>query len=450
MRAGLCQGEKGMVKVFEEIQDGNGTDRNLGNIKIKIPLFQGKNYLEVYLEWEKKVEFIFECHNYFEEKKVKLVVIKFTYYAIIWWDQLVMNRKRNYERPIETWEEMKATMRRRFVLSHYYRDLYLKLQSLTQGYRSVNDYLKEMEIAMIRANVKEDREATMARFLNGLNRDIANVVELSNGRKDKGAVFKSKTKPPKRRGEAPNVNKGHITSQCPNKRTMIARIDEEVETESEGDDDQIPSLEDACDNNVEYPMEGGMIIDGGSYTNVASTTLVEKLNLPTLKDPRPYKLQWLNDCGEVKEYEDVFPNDVSSGLPPIRGIEYQIDFVPDVTISNRPAYRSNLEETKELQRQVEELLTKEHVRESMSPCMVPVLLVPKKDGTWRMCVDCRVINNITVKYRHPIPKLDDMLDELHGSCVFTKIDLKSEYHQIRMKESDEWKIAFKNKYRLYE
>ena len=129
----------------------------------------------------------------------------------------------------------------------------------------------------------------------------------------------------------------------------------------------------------------------------------------------------------------MFPNVVPSGLPPIRGIEHQIDFVPGATIHNRLAYRSNPEETKELQRQVEELLTKGHVRESMSPCAVSVLLVPKKDGTWRTCVDCRAINNITVKYRHPILGLDDMLDELHGSCVFTKIDLKSGYHQIRMK-----------------
>jgi len=91
-----------------------------------------------------------------------------------------MNRRRNHERPIETWEEIKAFMRRRFVPSHYYRDLNQKLQSLTQGYRSVDDYYKEMEIAMIRANINEDREPTMARFSNELNRDIANAMELQH------------------------------------------------------------------------------------------------------------------------------------------------------------------------------------------------------------------------------------------------------------------------------
>jgi hypothetical protein len=137
----------------------------------------------------------------------------------------------------------------------------------------------------------------------------------------------------------------------------------------------------------------------------------------------------------LQEFENVFPEEMPNELPPIRGIEHQIDFVPEAAIPNRPAYRSNPEETKELQRQVEDLMRKGYVRESMSSCAVLVLLMPKKDGTWRMCVDCRAINNITVKYRHPIPRLDDMLDELHGSSIFTKIDLKT---------------ACKTKYELYE
>jgi hypothetical protein len=156
----------------------DGVDRNLGSIKMKMPSFQGRTDPEAYLEWEKKIKLIFDCHNYSEEKKMKLAVIEFTDYAIIWWDQLVTNRRRNHERPKETWGELKALKRWRFVPSHYYRDLYHKLQNLTQGSRSVGDYHKEMEVAMIRANVEEDRAATMARFLSGLNRDIANVVEL--------------------------------------------------------------------------------------------------------------------------------------------------------------------------------------------------------------------------------------------------------------------------------
>ncbi|XP_074303261.1 uncharacterized protein LOC141637713 [Silene latifolia] len=126
----------------------------------------------------------------------------------------------------------------------------------------------------------------------------------------------------------------------------------------------------------------------------------------------------------LHEFKDVFPEDVPPGLPPIRGIEHQIDLVPGAPLPNKAAYRSNPEETKELQRQ--------------------------KDGTWRMCIDSRAVNNITIKYRFPIPRLDDMLDELHGSVIFSKIDLRSGYHQIRMREGDEWKTAFKTKHGLYE
>jgi hypothetical protein len=122
----------------------------------------------------------------------------------------------------------------------------------------------------------------------------------------------------------------------------------------------------------------------------------------------------------LQEFKDVFPAKIPTGLPPLRGIEYQIDLILGASLPNRDGYRTNPEETKEIQRQVQELLDNGYVRESLSPCDVPINLVPKKNGTWRMCVDCRATNNITIRYRFPIPRLDDMLDDLNGSTIFTK------------------------------
>jgi hypothetical protein len=154
------------------------------------------------------------------------------------------------------------------------------------------------------------------------------------------------------------------------------------------------------------------------YALVCSSVLVSLDDAPSLNIPPA-------DANLLQEYADVFPKDLPLGLPLLRGIEHQIDLILGAQLPNRAPYRTNPNETKEIQHQVQALLDKGYIRESLSPCSVPMLLVPKKDGSWRMCVDCHAINNITIRYRYRIPCLDDMLDELSGAIIFTKIDLRS-------------------------
>ncbi|GJZ81813.1 putative reverse transcriptase domain-containing protein [Tanacetum coccineum] len=157
----------------------------------------------------------------------------------------------------------------------------------------------------------------------------------------------------------------------------------------------------------------------------------------------------LEDVPIVREFPEVFPEDLP-GLPPARQVEFQIDLVPGAAPVARALYQLAPAEMQELSNQLQELSDKGFIRPSSSPWGASVLFVKKKDGSFRMCIDYRELNKLTVKNRYPLPRIDDLFDQLQGSRVYSKIDLRSGYHQLRVREEDISKTAFRTRYGHYE
>ena len=141
----------------------------------------------------------------------------------------------------------------------------------------------------------------------------------------------------------------------------------------------------------------------------------------------------LEDIPIVKEFLDVFPDDIS-GLPPDREVEFTIDLIPGTEPISIPPYRMSPIELRELKAQLEELLSKGFIRPSISPWGAPVLFVKKKDGSFRLCIDYRQLNRVTIRNQYPLPRINKLFDQLQGSRVYSKIDLRSGYHQLRVQE----------------
>jgi hypothetical protein len=151
----------------------------------------------------------------------------------------------------------------------------------------------------------------------------------------------------------------------------------------------------------------------------------------------------------VREFVDVFPEKLPR-IPPDREIEFTIDLLPNTAPISKAPYRMASLELKELKDQLQELLDKGFIRPSVSPWGAPVLFVKKKDGSMRLCIDYQELNKVTIKNRYPLPRIDDLFDQLQGSQVFSKIDLYSGYHQLKVQEKDVQKTAFRTRYGHYE
>jgi hypothetical protein len=167
--------------------------------------------------------------------------------------------------------------------------------------------------------------------------------------------------------------------------------------------------------------------------------------LESVEDDKPS----LEDHPTLREYRDVFLEEVP-GLPPRRDIDFSIELAPGAVPVSRTPYRMSTPELVELKLQLKEMMDKGYIRPNVSPWGAPVLFVKKKDGTLRLCIDYRQLNKVTIKNKYPLPRIDDLFDQLGGASIFSKIDLRSGYHQVRIKGEDIHKTAFRTRYGHYE
>ncbi|GJR73665.1 RNA-directed DNA polymerase [Tanacetum coccineum] len=424
-----------------------------------------------------------------------------------------------WKEKIKSWPKMKAKLKQKFLPTYHVQNSFSQLHTLKQGTGTAEEYSCEFEYLLMKCDVPKDDPQTLVRYLGGLEARVANVVELhsfqtlpeltllahkvDSQQRAKGKIESNRstfkptsypiptqtTKPitPNTFKPAPSSRNNNETPKAPRHCFRF---------NSDFADDSIPMSGD--EEEVTGPDEGPclvvrrtlsttatqkenlqresifhtrctinqrgctVIIDGGSCTNVASQTLVSKLNLTTQPHPSPYVIQWLNQGTGIrvshrvllslrigKFYTDELWCDVDlmDACHVLVGRPWKFD---------RRAIHDGYRNTTLLQSEQHEYQScKEFVLLGLdddedNPCAVPTLRVPNKNGEWRMCMDSRSINKITINYRFPILRLNDLLDELHGATVSSKIDLRSGYHQIRIYEGDEWKTALKTKEGLYE
>ncbi|GKA88300.1 putative reverse transcriptase domain-containing protein, partial [Tanacetum coccineum] len=196
-----------------------------------------------------------------------------------------------------------------------------------------------------------------------------------------------------------------------------------------------------CDEKVVCIPYGDevLIIQGDDYDNGITSKKAEDKS----------EEERLEDVPIVREFPEVFPEDLP-GLSPAQKVEFQIDLVPGAALLARALYRLAPAEMQELSTQLQELSDRGFIRPSSSPWGAPVLFVKKKDGSFRMCIDQCKLNKLTVKNRYPLLRIDDLFDQLQGSRVYSKIDLRSSYHQLRVREEDIPNTAFRTRYGHYE
>ncbi|GJR20391.1 putative reverse transcriptase domain-containing protein [Tanacetum coccineum] len=362
----------------------------------------GTEGVVVLSQWFEKMESVFHISNCAVENQVKFATCTFLGNALTWWNSHMKTVTQDVAYTMD-WKTLKKMMTGKYCPRGEIKKLEIELRNLKES-DEVEKYVGGLPDT-IRGNVMSYQPTMMEK-----------AIEFANDQMDQKVLTIAERQGKQKRKLEFNAgnNQGH---QQQNKS---------VQGHFKRDCSKL--------KNRNHGNQGG-------NGNAPAKVYVETEDKSGEKQ--------LEDVPIVQDFPEVFPKDLS-GLPPTRQVEFQIDLIPGAAPIARVPYRLAPSEMKELSEQLQELSDKGFIRPSSSPWGAPVLFVKKKDGSFRMCIDYQELNKLTVKNRYPLSRIDDLFDQLQGSSIYSKMDLRSGYHQLRVREGDIPKTAFKTRYGHYE
>nr|GEX03845.1 putative reverse transcriptase domain-containing protein [Tanacetum cinerariifolium] len=429
------------------------------------------------IHWFKRTESLFSQSNCAEENKVAFATGTLNNDALSWWNAYAQPIRIEQDNRI-TWTELKRLLTNKYCPRTEIKKMEGEFYNLSVKGNDIKTYVRRFqELAVLCPNMVPNNEKLMKVFIGGLPRSIEGNVTASKpqtleeainiaqrlmdqvtkhnsiqGTNDHKRKFEDKRNISSNnnyRNNYQNICKNRTNDfrQQQNRRPKTSRSYAATPTENHGYTRNRPLCQ-RCTLHYTGPytirtrLRLISCIKTERYISKGCQVFIAKVMEKKSDEKR------LENIPVVREFPDVFPEELP-GLPPVRQVEFQIDLPPGTTPVARAPYRLAPSEMQELSNQLQELADRGFIRPSTSPWGAPVLFV-KKDGSFRMCIDYRELNKLTVKNRFPLPRIDDLFDQLQGSSVYSKIDLRSGYHQLRVRDEDIPKTAFRTRYGHYE
>ncbi|GJY76154.1 putative reverse transcriptase domain-containing protein [Tanacetum coccineum] len=450
-------------------------------LKCKPHNFSGTEGVVGLTRWFEKMETVFNISNCPSKYQVKYATCTLQDSALTWWN----SHKRTIGVEVAyamNWVELMKLMTEVYCPRNEIQKMETELWNLTVKGNDLTAYTQRFqELILLCTRMVPDEEDRVERFIGGLPDNIQGNVIAANPARLQDAIrianqlmdkkvqgYAARSAENKRRMES-NLRDNH-GQQSPFKRQNtsgqnVARAYTAGNNERRGYVGPLPYC-----NKCRLHHEGLCTMRCGNCKKVGHQTrdcraviapntqtqkYIEKgcqvylAQVTSKKAEDKSEERRLEDVPIIREFLKVFLEDLS-GLPPARQVEFQIDLVPGAAPMARAPYRLAPAKMQEFSTQLQELSDRGFIRPSSSPWGAPVLFVKKKDGSFRMCIDYRELNKLTVKNRYPLPRIDDLFDQLQGSRVYSKIELRSGYHQLRVCEEYILKTTFRTRYGHYE